>query len=67
MKRLLSEIRDLRAMESTLQKAERRLAAEMCEVKGLEKNAGLNRDAKQARYELEGTRSQAQRPSRHIG
>ncbi|KAI0285378.1 hypothetical protein BGY98DRAFT_945583 [Russula aff. rugulosa BPL654] len=30
------------------------------EIKSLEKNAGLYRDAKRARYELEGTRSQAQ-------
>ena len=59
MERLLSETRDLKAMESALQKAEKRLAAEMSKVKGLEeKNVGLNRDVKRARHELEETRSQ---------
>jgi chromosome segregation ATPase len=61
LERLLSETRDLKAMESALQKAEKRLAAEMSKVKGLEeKNVGLNRDVKRARHELEETRSQAQ-------
>ena len=61
MERLLSETRDLKAMESALQKAEKRLAAEMSKAKGLEeKNVGLNRDVKRARHELEDTRSQAQ-------
>ncbi|KAI0285376.1 hypothetical protein BGY98DRAFT_1183192 [Russula aff. rugulosa BPL654] len=61
MERLLSETRDLKAMESALQKAEKRLTAEMSKVKGLEeKNVGLNRDVKRARHELEDTRSQAQ-------
>jgi len=61
MERLLSETRDLKAMESALQKAEKRLAAEMSKIKGLEeKNVGLNRDVKRARHELEETRSQAQ-------
>jgi DNA repair exonuclease SbcCD ATPase subunit len=60
MERLLSETRDLKAMESALQKAERRLATEMSKAKGLEeKNVGLNRDGKRARHELEETRSQA--------
>ena len=61
IERLLSETQDLKAMESALQKAERRLEAEMSKVKGLEeKNAGLNRDVKRTRHELEETRSQAQ-------
>jgi chromosome segregation ATPase len=61
LEQLLSETRDLKAMESALQKAEKRLAAEMSKVKGLEeKNVGLNRDVKRSRHELEETRSQAQ-------
>jgi DNA repair exonuclease SbcCD ATPase subunit len=61
LERLLSETRDLKAVEGALQKAERRLAAEMSKVKGLEeKNVGLNRDAKRVRDELEETRTQAQ-------
>ena len=61
LERLLSETQDLKAMESALQKAEKRLAAEMSKVKGLEeKNVGLNRDMKRARHELEETRCQAQ-------
>jgi chromosome segregation ATPase len=61
LERLLSETRDLKAVEGALQKAERRLAAEISKVKGLEeKNVGLNRDAKRVRDELEGTRTQAQ-------
>jgi chromosome segregation ATPase len=61
MERLLSETRGLKAMESALQKAERRLAAEMSKVKGLEeKNAGLNRDVKRVRADLEETRTQSQ-------
>ncbi|KAF8506642.1 hypothetical protein F5888DRAFT_17858 [Russula emetica] len=61
LEQLLSETRDLKAMESALQKAEKRLAAEMSKVKGLEeKNVGLNRDVKRTRHELEETRSQAQ-------
>lgn len=61
LERLLSETRDLKAMESALQKAEKRLAVEMSKVKGVEeKNVGLNRDVKRARHELEETRSQAQ-------
>lgn len=61
LERLLSETRDLKAMENALQKAEKRLAAEMSKVKGLEeKNVGLNRDVRRARHELEEMRSQAQ-------
>lgn len=61
LERLLSETRDVKAMESALQKAEKRLAAEISKVKGLEeKNAGLNRDVKLIRDALEETRSQAQ-------
>jgi septal ring factor EnvC (AmiA/AmiB activator) len=61
LERLLSGTRDLKAMESALQKTEKRLAAEMSKVKGLEeRNVGLNRDVKRARHELEETRSQAQ-------
>ena len=61
MERLLSETRDLKAVESALQKAEKRLAVEISKVKGLEeKNVGLNRDVKRARDDLEGTRTQAQ-------
>jgi DNA repair exonuclease SbcCD ATPase subunit len=61
LERLLSESRDLRAMESVLQIAEKLFAAEMSKVKGLEeKSVGLNRDVKRARHELEETRSQIQ-------
>lgn len=61
LERLLSETRDLKAVEGALQKAERRLAAEISKVKGLEeKNVGFNRDAKRVRDELEVTRTQAQ-------
>jgi septal ring factor EnvC (AmiA/AmiB activator) len=61
LERLLSETRDLKAMEGALQKAERRLAAEISKVKGLEeKNVGLNRDVKRARDELEERHAQAQ-------
>ncbi len=61
MERLLSENRDLKAMETALQKAEKRLSSEMSKVKGLEeKNVGLNRDLKRAQHELEETGSQTQ-------
>ncbi|KAI0294920.1 hypothetical protein BC826DRAFT_1104398 [Russula brevipes] len=61
MERLLSETRNLKAIEGALQKAERRLAAEISKVKGLEeRNTGLNRDVKRVQGALEGTRSQAQ-------
>ncbi|KAF8274033.1 hypothetical protein EI94DRAFT_1794680 [Lactarius quietus] len=51
---LLSETRDLKAMESALQRAEKRVAAEISKVKGLEeKNAGLSRDMRQVRDALE--------------
>ncbi len=54
LERLLSETRDLKAMESALQRAEKRVAAEISKVKGLEeKNAGLNKDMRQVRDALE--------------
>ncbi len=58
---LLSETRDLKAMESALQKAEKRVAAGISKVKGLEvKNAGLNRDMRQVRGALEESHAHAQ-------
>ena len=59
MERLLSETRNLKAMESALQK-QKSASRRMSKAKGLEeKNVGLNRDVKRARHELEETRSQA--------
>ena len=60
LERLLSETRDLKAMESALQKAEKRVAAEISKVKGLEeKNAGLSRDMRHTRDALEESRAHA--------
>jgi chromosome segregation ATPase len=60
LERLLSETRDLKAMESALQKAEKRIAAEISKAKGLEeKNAGLGRDMRQARDALEESHAHA--------
>ena len=57
---LLSETQDLKAMESALQKAEKRVAAEISKVKGLEeKNAGLSRDMRHTREALEESRAHA--------
>ena len=54
LERLLLETRDLKAMESALQKAEKKVAAEISKVKGLEeKNTGLSRDIRQVRDALE--------------
>jgi DNA repair exonuclease SbcCD ATPase subunit len=59
LERLLSETRNVKAVESALQKAEKRLAAETNKVRGLEeKNAALNKDVKRVRDALEETRSQ---------
>jgi hypothetical protein len=61
LERLLSETRDLKAMESALQKAEKKVAAEISKVKGLEeKNAGLSRDMRQVRDALEKSDAHAQ-------
>jgi chromosome segregation ATPase len=61
LERLLSETRNLKAMESALQKAEKRLAAETSKVRGLEeKNAAFTRDVKRVQDALEEARSQAQ-------
>jgi chromosome segregation ATPase len=50
----LSESRDIKKVESALQKAEKRLAAEMNKFKALEEgNAGLNTDVKLVRDALE--------------
>ena len=60
LERLLSETRNVKAVESALQKAEKRLATETNKVRGLEeKNAALNKDIKRVRDALEETRSQA--------
>ncbi|KAI9452533.1 hypothetical protein BJY52DRAFT_1292136 [Lactarius psammicola] len=60
LERLLSETRDLKTMESALQRAEKRIAAEISKVKGLEeKNAGLNRDIRQVRDALEDSHAHA--------
>jgi chromosome segregation ATPase len=60
LERLLSETRDLKAMESALQKAEKRVAAEISKIKGLEeKNAGLGRDMRKARDALEESHAHA--------
>lgn len=60
LERLLSETRNVKAVENALQKAEKRLAAETNKVRGLEeKNAALNKDVKRMRDALEETRSQA--------
>lgn len=57
---LLSETRNVKAVESALQKAEKRLAAETNKVRGLEeRNAALHKDVKRVRDALEETRSQA--------
>ena len=54
LERLLSESRDIKEVESALQKVEKRLAAEKNKFKALEeRNAGLNRDVKLARDALE--------------
>jgi chromosome segregation ATPase len=61
LERLLSESRDVKTIESALQKAEKRLAAEINKAKSLEeKNVGLNRDVKRAQDALEELRTQAQ-------
>ncbi len=61
LERLLSETRNLKAMESALQKAEKRLAAETSKVRGLEeKNVAFTRDVKRVQDALEEARSQAQ-------
>ncbi|KAH9065689.1 hypothetical protein EDB87DRAFT_1592501 [Lactarius vividus] len=58
---LLSETRDLKAMESALQRAEKRVATEISRVKGLEeKNAGLNKDMRQVRDALEESHAHTQ-------
>ena len=60
LERLLSETRDLKAMESALQKAEKRVAAEISKVKSLEeKNAGLSRDMRHTRDALEESHAHA--------
>ena len=60
LERLLSETRDLKAMESALHKAEKRVAAEISKVKCFEeKNAGLSRDIKQVRDALEESHAHA--------
>ncbi|KAH8997241.1 hypothetical protein EDB92DRAFT_1838622 [Lactarius akahatsu] len=61
LEHLLSETRDLKAMESAVQKAERRVAAEISKVKSLEeKNAGLSRDVRQVRDALKESHARAQ-------
>jgi DNA repair exonuclease SbcCD ATPase subunit len=61
LERLLSKSRDVETMESALEKAEKRLAAEINKARGLEeKNAGLNRDVKRARDALEESRTHTQ-------
>lgn len=60
LERLLSETRNVKAVESALQKAEKRLAAETNKVRGLEeRNVALHKDVKRVRDALEETRSQA--------
>lgn len=60
LERLLSETQDLKAMESALQKAEKRVAAEINKVKSLEeKNAGLGREMRKARDALEESHAHA--------
>ena len=61
LERLLSESRHLKAVESALEKAEKRLAAEISKAKGLEeKNAGLHKDVKRVQDALEESRTHAQ-------
>ena len=61
LERLLSESRDLKTVESALEKAEKRLAAEISKAKGLEeKNAGLHKDVKRVQDALEESRTHAQ-------
>ena len=61
LERLLSETPNVKAVESALQKAEKRLATETNKVRGLEeRNAALHKDVKRVRDALEETCSQAQ-------
>ncbi|KAI9444747.1 hypothetical protein H4582DRAFT_842831 [Lactarius indigo] len=68
LERLLSETRDLKAMEGALQRAEKRVAAEISKVKGLEeKNAGLNKDMRQVRDALKESHAHAQNLKTALG